>query len=182
ANGNINDFIKRSDVDCALPCQRLGRIVFSFPRSSFRPAHRLVSETWRLARDRRARKRIAQFPDFHADLRRDCRNSLLRAYRHSDSDRALDTEYGICHHRVGQSERRNALSLSVYDPVHQLNDEAQRTNDEGNLNAQMTKLSPGIFWSFGFRHSSFLSASARSVFRFATSSARSFPFGVSRTF
>src|SRR5204862_6400794 len=134
-----------SDEYGALTFARIGRIVFSFPRSSFLPAHRLVSESWRVPRDRHARKRIAQFPDLHADLRRDCRNSLLRAYRHSDSDRALDTEYGICHHRVGQSERRNALSLSVYDPVHQLNDEAQRANDEGNLNAQMMKLSPGIF-------------------------------------
>src|SRR5438046_10700225 len=100
-------------MDCALPRQCVARIVFSFPGSSSRPAHRLVSETWRLARDRRARKRIAQFPDFHADLRRNCRNSLLRAYRHYDSDGALDTEYGIGHNRLRQTERWYALSLST---------------------------------------------------------------------
>src|SRR5206468_3069145 len=85
---------------------------------------------------------------------RNCLHSLHRLHRHSDFDRAMGIEHGARHHCVRKSWRRKVLSVSVYHSVD-----------------QVTAL-------LALPHA----ANRRNLFRFITSSARSFPFGVSNTF
>ena len=98
--------------------QRVARRFSSFPRAPARTAHCLAGQTGRLARDRRARQRIAQFPNLDAHLQRRRRGLLPCSDRLRFSGDPLGAERGVRHRRLNPGERRKILSLPHDDPVH----------------------------------------------------------------
>src|SRR5262249_35857617 len=67
-----------------------------------------------------ARERIAQFSDLDANLPRGRVRSLFCPDRYPDSNRALDIGHSAGDCCFGAGERKQVLSLSVYNSLDQL--------------------------------------------------------------
>ena len=98
--------------------KRVARRFLSFPRALGRTAHCLAGQTGRLARDRRARQRIAQLPNLDAHLQRHRRSVLPGPDRVRFSGGPLGVERGFCHRRVHPGERWKILSLPYNNEIH----------------------------------------------------------------
>src|SRR5438477_6738138 len=123
-------------------------------RSHSRSVDCLAGEARRFRGNRRAWKRVTQLSNINADLQFDRGRALSGVDRVCHPRHSPHFESGSRDRRLDPGKRREALSLSDYDPTDQMNDETQMTNDERNSNAQMTKRQlSACALSLGFRHS-----------------------------
>ena len=107
-------------MECALSRQRTSRILLPLGWTHHRTLDRLAGKTWRLARDRRTRQGIDQFPALNARLLSYFGNSLPYSYRIRF---ACDLAYCECrprYHRLHPRKRRKVLPLSDHNSVSEL--------------------------------------------------------------
>ena len=107
-------------MECSLSRQRTSRILLPVGWSHHRALDRLAGKTWRLARDRRTRQGIDQFPALDARLLNYLGNPLPYSHRIRI---ACDLAYCECRPRyycLHPRERRKVLPLSDHDPVSEL--------------------------------------------------------------
>src|SRR5205807_5317336 len=107
-------------LERALPRQRASGILLSLGRSHPRAFNRVAGKTRRFPRNRCARKRITQFPAFHAHLLSDLWYSVSGADRIRFARDPARSQCRLCHHRLHPRERRKFLSLSSDDPLSEL--------------------------------------------------------------
>jgi len=116
-----SDLFRRCpDMECSLSRQRTSRILLPVGWSHHRALDRLAGKTWRLARDRRTRQGIDQFPTLDARLLNYLGNSLPYSHRIRF---ACDLAYFECrprYHCLHPRKRRKVLPLSNHDSVSEL--------------------------------------------------------------
>ena len=107
-------------MGCSLSRQRTSRILLPVGWSYHRALDRLAGKTWRLARDRRTRQGIDQFPALDARLLNYLGNPLPYSHRIRI---ACDLAYCECRPRyycLHPRERRKVLPLPNHDSVSEL--------------------------------------------------------------